>query len=132
MFAIIRNNEINCFLWYKPKKEEMIFEKVIEVENFDSNKFYEYKNGEVVETSPVIIEKSKEEKIAEIKEKYKNIILGRYSITDQLNINAELWDLQDKFNSTWIVNIERLNELREAWIWIKEQRELCQSEIDAL
>jgi hypothetical protein len=53
-------------------------------------KFYEYRNGEVVETSPIIIEKTLEEKIAEINAETHNKIISRYSETDQVNLERKV------------------------------------------
>ena len=68
----------------------MKFDEIIEVLNFDSDKFYEYRNGEVVETSPIIIEKTLEEKIAEINAETHNKIISRYSETDQVNLERKV------------------------------------------
>lgn len=90
MFAIIKNKEITCILWYKPKKGEMPFDEVIEIQDFDSNKFYKFNNWEVIEFIPENTkELTKEEKITQINTETRDKIISRYSETDQVNLQRE-------------------------------------------
>lgn len=75
-----------------------------------------------------------ENKIAEIKQKYQDLIFAKYSLTDQLNmwneatyiISMAIFEKRDYTDE----EIARLNEIKEAKLWIDEQRKLCHEEID--
>jgi pyruvate/2-oxoacid:ferredoxin oxidoreductase beta subunit len=55
---------------------------------------------EVKEVIDIELEEYKNRKIQEQEERTKNKIKDKYSIEEQLEINRELWSLQDKYNST--------------------------------
>jgi hypothetical protein len=86
---------------------------------------YEIWEEYITETKEIInqsLEDFKTKKIWEQSQRTNQVILDEYSYEDQLNINRELWTLQDKYNATWEVNIERVMELRWMNEWIETQR----------
>ena len=86
---------------------------------------YEIWTEVITETKEIInesLDSFKEKKIKEQSKRTKNEILSEYNEIDQLNLNRELWYLQDKFNSTWEVNIERLTEIKTINEWIESKR----------
>ena len=83
---------------------------------------YEIWTEVITETKEKVNEKLdsfKQKKIQEQSKKTQTEILSEYNEIDQLNLNRELWRLQDDFNKTWEVNTEKLTELKEIDIWIE-------------
>lgn len=82
---------------------------------------------EVKEIIDEELEDYKAMKIEEQSKRTQNIILSEYNEIYQLNINRELWRLQDEFNRNWTTNQTRLEELKAIDMWIEEQRALYQT-----
>ena len=100
---------------------------------------YEIWTEYITETKEIInqsLDSFKNRKIQEQSNRTQTEILAEYSEIDQLNINRELWTLQDKYNQTWEVNVERLTELRAMNEWIETKRaeyqELKQAILEAI
>ena len=74
--------------------------------------------------------------IEEIKQKYQDIILAKYSLTDQLNMWNEATYIVSMvaFEKRDFTELEagRLNEIKQAKLWIDEQRLACSDEISLI
>ena len=139
MYYIIENWKIT---WssenYLSSKNWITIEKEFTSEELEKiQAWYSYNiETELFEASPEVLEQEKQNKISEIKQKYQDIIFAKYSLTDQLNMWNEAtyitsmvaFEKRD-FTADEIV---RLNEIKEAKIWIDEQRKLCSQEISNL
>lgn len=72
----------------------------------------------------------------EIKEKYKNEIFSKYSLTDQLNMSNEaqmiITTAQIEKRDLTEEEMVRLMEIKDAKDWIDQKRKECQDEITAL
>lgn len=92
-----------------------------------------FENREQLSGYKFIQEENKEE---EIKLKYKNIIFSKYSLTDQLNMSNEALlitsSVQYEKRELKEYEILKLNEIKEAKLWIDEQRKLCSEEIEKI
>ena len=99
------------------------------------NSWYVYIDWEIVEWPEVQeFEKIKQlQEIEKIKQKYSSIILAKYSLTDQLNMSNEALMINTSANIEQRAFTEkelaRFWEIKQAKVWIDEQRELCQKEI---
>ena len=94
-------------------------------------KWFIYDNWEFKE-----VEKTTEQKISEINEKYSQIILSKYSLTDQANLTQEwlviMWLKEFENRELTETEKSRLMELYSMRTWITEQRELCRIEKEEL
>ena len=122
------NNE-NCALVLDLEWEEL--ENLTNWKDFNlidwKIEFYEWKNW------LKFIEQEKENKISEIKQKYQDLIFTKYSLTDQLNMSNEVsyitsMAVYEKRDFTELEAV-RLNEIKQAKLWIDEQRKACSDEI---
>lgn len=99
------------------------------------NKWYLFIDWEFIESDESIAfyNNQLENKVSEIKEKYQKIIFEKYSLTDQLNLSNEAiyitsmatFERRDFTQE----EIKKLNEIKDAKIWIDEQRKFCSEEI---
>lgn len=89
---------------------------------------------EETEESKAFAQKQKLLKVDEIKQKYSSIILAKYSLTDQLNMTNEALMINTLANMEWreFTDSEKLRfqEIKQAKVFIDEQRGLCQKEIE--
>lgn len=77
-----------------------------------------------------------ESEVEEIKQKYKNIIYSKYSITDQNNMNARITEINTlakmENRDFTALELEDIALWQAMFTWIKEQRQLCADEIALL
>ena len=98
---------------------------------------FSIENGKLKTEEPIIfsVELIKI-KTQEIKQKYQDIILGKYSFTDQANLQQEwlviMWVKEFENREFTEEEKTRLMELYSMRAWITEQRNLCQKEIENL
>ena len=134
MYAIIKNNQIIWFTNEKITQKNMSFDKLVEWD-FDNSKKYILKNWKIIEDIEYI-ETLKIQKINDIKQKYSSIIFAKYSLTDQLNMSNEALMINTSANIEQRAFTEkelaRFQEIKQAKVWIDEQRELCKQEIEIL
>ena len=115
---------------YTPKSKKELF--------YIQNKcFFTLKDGDfIIEDQENIENLLKDKNIDIIRQKYKDLIFARYSLTDQLNMWNEAIEIMAlvAFEKRDYTEEEatRLIEIQAAKKWIDEQRQACQAEIDAL
>lgn len=131
MYAIIKGNQIIWFTDKKITEDNMLFDKLIDW-NFDTSKNYIFENWKIIEN----LENIKNEKINNIKQKYQNMIFQKYSLTDQLNMSNEAFQITAlaQFEKRDFTEEETLKllEIQEAKKWIDQKRKECQDEIQNL
>ena len=114
------------FVKYNEKGE------IIASSNIQTDETYEKKELTEIE----IQEQINSQKIAEIKQKYQDLIFAKYSLTDQLNMWNEATYIASMvaFEKRDFTELEvaRLNEIKEAKLWIDEQRKACSDEISLI
>lgn len=106
-----------------------------EVEKIRVGYIYNPKTKKFEETagSKAFEEKQKLAEVEQIKQKYSSIILAKYSLTDQLNMSNEALMINTSANIEQRAFTEkellRFWEIKQAKVWIDEQRTLCAKEI---
>jgi len=109
-------------------------EQIEKLNNWCDYKIIDW-NLEIIETD-FYLNKIKDEKISEIKQKYQDIIFAKYSLTDQLNMWNEATYIVSMvaFEKRDFTELEavRLNEIKQAKLWIDEQRQACADEISLI
>ena len=98
---------------------------------------FSIENGKLKTEEPIVFSAELIKiKTQEIKQKYQDIILGKYSFTDQANLQQEwlviMWVKEFENREFTEEEKTRLMELYSMRAWITEQRNLCQKEIENL
>lgn len=126
IYNIDYSNREDCLWYFEVSKIQL--EKI---EKWASYKIEKWKLN-IIETEEYLQNQiQNKEKL--IKEKYQKIIFDKYSLTDQLNLSnealfisstaqAEKRDFTEK-------ELEKLEEVKNAKIWIDSQKKLCWKEI---